>query len=234
MNTAESRIIESRPLVDIVRERLIEDIIGKRFQPGEKLPVVDIATRYGVSETPVKQAFNRLISEGMLAAEPRRGVRVRSFSAQDLRELMEARHMVHLYSVDAVITELRDPDSETARRIERNLQRHREVLEGLHGELSFTHFLTYFRVEREYHRTYLECLSNTIIEKIFDQLYNQAYIYLTLSDVMAQRIERAYRDHAAVYDAYREGDRGRVVDLLNRHKEGAVVTMNRLFLEGSP
>jgi len=90
-------------LVESVREHLIEDIMERRYLPGQKLPVVEVARRYGVSETPVKQAFNRLVSEGMLDAIPRRGVVVRHVSREESRELMEARQMVYVATAGAAI-----------------------------------------------------------------------------------------------------------------------------------
>ena len=102
-DTSAHKTIKTPSLVESVREHLIEDIMERRYLPGQKLPVVEVARRYGVSETPVKQAFNRLVSEGMLDAIPRRGVVVRHVSREESRELMEARQMVYVATAGAAI-----------------------------------------------------------------------------------------------------------------------------------
>jgi DNA-binding GntR family transcriptional regulator len=226
----EKRIITNRPLVDIVHEHLMTDIIGRKFSPGDKLPLAEIANRYGVSETPVKQAFSRLLSEGILSAVPRKGVRVRTISFREMRELMEARHMVHLYSVDAVIEVLKTSGNELEKKIRENLKRHGKIVEDLKTRLDFTRFLKYFEIEREYHFLYLKCLGNETIEKIFNMLYNQAYIYMTLTNIMAERIKNAREEHEAIFSAYRSLDRAKVVRLFAEHKENSVQAMNKIFL----
>lgn len=230
-DTRSSKIINAQPLVDIVRQRLIEDIMERRYLPGQKLPVVEMAARYGVSETPVKQAFNRLVSEGLLDALPRRGVVVRRVTLEDTRELMEARHMVNLASVDAVINCLADGVMDLRERIEANLAEHSELLNEVQDHLTIDVFLRYVRIDREYHLIYLTCLSNRTIERFFDQLHNQSYAFVSLSELMARRIRQAQADHTSIYQAALSQNRSRLVDALMRHKEGAISTVASVFAE---
>lgn len=203
----------------------------RRYLPGQKLPVVEMAARYGVSETPVKQAFNRLVSEGLLVAIPRRGVVVRRVTLEDTRELMEARHMVNLASVEAVIRCLADGARGLRERIEANLSEHSELLREVRDHLTIDVFLRYVRIDREYHLIYLGCLSNRTIERFFDQLHNQAYAFVSLSELMGRRIRQAWSEHKGVYEAALSGSRQRLVDALMRHKESAISTVVSVFEE---
>lgn len=66
---------------DAVRQALRD-----KFAPGDSLSVPALARQLGVSRTPVTQALQRLLAEGFLTMEPRKGVRVANPSAAEIRE----------------------------------------------------------------------------------------------------------------------------------------------------
>lgn len=66
-----------RTKADIVYEALQSAILSGQLEPGERLRQEEIAARWGVSQTPVREAFRRLEAEGLIEHEPNRGVVVR-------------------------------------------------------------------------------------------------------------------------------------------------------------
>lgn len=228
-DTVARKTIKTQSLVESVREHLIEDIMERRYLPGQKLPVVEVARRYGVSETPVKQAFNRLVSEGMLEAIPRRGVVVRHVSRQESRELMEARQMVYVATVAAAIGVPEIDRPRMRDRLQQNLDEHRALLEEVSDRVSIEVYLHYVAVDRAYHSIYIECSGNRIIERFFHQLANQAYGYVSLSERMADRVRQAYQDHLAIFEAWSAKDEEKMIAELKEHKEGAIRTLDAIF-----
>ena len=59
-------------LVDVVTEKIRSNIYSGKYLPGQRLVVREISEELGVSHTPVKDALNRLVSEGYVVALPRR------------------------------------------------------------------------------------------------------------------------------------------------------------------
>ena len=59
--------------------------------PGERLPLEELAARFDVSLTPVRQALRRLESEGLVVSLPRRGSRVASLTVDELEEIQAVR-----------------------------------------------------------------------------------------------------------------------------------------------
>jgi DNA-binding GntR family transcriptional regulator len=74
-----------------VSEELREAILSGEFGPGERLRTATLATRFGSSRTPVREALVQLEGEGLVDIEPRRGAIVRSFASADLIDLYEIR-----------------------------------------------------------------------------------------------------------------------------------------------
>jgi GntR family transcriptional regulator, rspAB operon transcriptional repressor len=76
---------------EIAYERLREDIIHWRLQPGAALGEVELAERLGVSRTPVREALLRLTAEGLVSTDGGRTATVSAVSADNIRDLYELR-----------------------------------------------------------------------------------------------------------------------------------------------
>jgi len=66
-----------RTKADSVYDALQAGIMSGRIAPGEHLRQEDVAAQWGVSQTPVREAFRRLESEGLVEHAANRGVVVR-------------------------------------------------------------------------------------------------------------------------------------------------------------
>ena len=71
--------------------RIRQDILGGVIAPGTKLHIQHLCDRLDVRLTPVREALNRLASEGLLVHTEQRGFRVAALSLDDLADLTEAR-----------------------------------------------------------------------------------------------------------------------------------------------
>jgi DNA-binding GntR family transcriptional regulator len=73
-----------------VYEKLRLDIVAGRLEPGTQLTETSLATRYGISRTPIREALQRLEHEGLVVRESR-GMFVRQSSPQEILDIYEAR-----------------------------------------------------------------------------------------------------------------------------------------------
>lgn len=76
---------------DHVRERLREDILTGRLSPGARITVEELATRYAVSQMPVREAIRVLAGEGILETSPHRGARIVAVDADFIRNTYDMR-----------------------------------------------------------------------------------------------------------------------------------------------
>ena len=76
-------------LVDEAYRALKEAIRENVFPPGYQGSEQEIATRLGMSRTPVHEAIIRLQEEGLVQVLPRRGVLICPISAEDIREIYD-------------------------------------------------------------------------------------------------------------------------------------------------
>ncbi|MFN3259294.1 MAG: GntR family transcriptional regulator [Pikeienuella sp.] len=77
-----------------LHERILAAIDGGEFPPGARLLEADLATRFGVSRTPVREALRRLESQGVVTHEARKGAVVATLDYDQLGELYAVREVM--------------------------------------------------------------------------------------------------------------------------------------------
>ncbi len=73
---------------------LREVILRGELPAGARLGEVELAERFGVSRTPVREALTRLAAEGLVEIQRNRGARVASWSVQELESVFELRGLL--------------------------------------------------------------------------------------------------------------------------------------------
>lgn len=87
---------------------LRDDVLHWKLPPGTVLAEVEQAARLGVSRTPIREAFARLVAEGLLASLPTRGLVVTDLSRDTIAELFHVRRVLESEAVRLAATR-RDP-----------------------------------------------------------------------------------------------------------------------------
>ncbi len=82
--------LSSATLADQVADRIVEAIAGRRLASEARLIETELAAALHVSRVPVREAIRILTSQGIVVANPRRGVRVATFDAAWARRLHDA------------------------------------------------------------------------------------------------------------------------------------------------
>ena len=90
-------------------EKLRERIVQLKIPFGSKLNVSKLQEEYGVSSTPVREALNRLLNEGLIEFENNVGARVIDITEEDVREIQE---IAFAYQMVAARNALRNGDAQ--------------------------------------------------------------------------------------------------------------------------
>lgn len=81
-------------MVQRIEAALMDDIAAGALAPGERLDEVTLTERFCVSRTPVREALGRLTAQGILVQGEKRGVRVASYSREELSQIFETMHEI--------------------------------------------------------------------------------------------------------------------------------------------
>lgn len=81
-----SQLNERRTTVDAIFEHLHEEIVSLRLLPGDKISEAEVASQFGVSRQPVRDAFSRLANQDLLLIRPQRATEVKRFSTREIEK----------------------------------------------------------------------------------------------------------------------------------------------------
>lgn len=116
-------VIKRLSLVDQVYDKLREKIVTLKIPFGSKLNVSKLQEEYGVSSTPVREALNRLLNDGLIEFENNVGARVIDITEEDVRQIQE---ISQGYQMLAARNALRNADhKEMAKEIEGHIEEYR-------------------------------------------------------------------------------------------------------------
>lgn len=79
------------PLRDVVFNTLREAILKGELKPGERLMEIQLASKLGVSRTPIREAIRMLEQEGLAVTMPRKGAEVAKMTLKDMEDVLEIR-----------------------------------------------------------------------------------------------------------------------------------------------
>jgi DNA-binding GntR family transcriptional regulator len=113
------------------------DILKGVRQAGERVLQDAVANTYGVSQTIVREAFSQLVAEGLLTAEPRRGVSVTALTPEDASELAELRSLLEVQALQWSIDALNEQQLSEAALILSNLDAAQEANQVLDLNAAF-------------------------------------------------------------------------------------------------
>jgi len=186
---------------------LEEDIVFGRLHPRERLVEDDLMVRFNVKRHVVRDALAAMDRMGLIERRKNVGALVRSFSAQEVKELYEVRTML---------------ETEAARRIdmERVPSRieHLIAIQKQHdAAVAAGDARTVFRVNLAFHRELFGLCSNQTLQKAIAEFARQTHPIRFASLVSAEYRERAQKEHWQMIAALQKGDIDALVSLCAAH-----------------
>jgi DNA-binding GntR family transcriptional regulator len=198
----ETEFIQKRPLKEDIFDVLHEKIISGTYKPGDWLRQDDIATQLGVSMTPVREAFDLLVSAGLAERVPYRGVRVREMSTKDVVEAYGLRLVL-----EAVIAQ------EAAKRITpEQIAGLERTLDEMKSHETLKDVSTERRTSREFHSAIAEATRNDLLIKLYAVVSNAFPDWLLYEalfrhpELLADSMLSTYREHVAIVEALKNSD----------------------------
>jgi DNA-binding GntR family transcriptional regulator len=192
-------------------EEIKRRIITLDYAPGEHLNEAAISEALGIGRTPVHQALDRLMLEGMIDIIPRKGVIVRPISLDEHLQLTQVRLINEPYCA-----------SLAAERAEKQeIEAMRALLDRAHSRMDARDIAGMMDLDRDFHASISRAARNRVLADLLLSLHERSlrFWFISLSD--AHHHKRVQREHEAVYRAIRDRDPERAADAARRHIESS-------------
>lgn len=195
------------PLAQRAYEKIKEDILNQRLLPRQPLVEAEMASEYGMSKTPVREALATLTREGLVEMNAFRGGRVKDFSADDVREIYELREVLEPYALKYSTTVM---NGEDLRQLRQTLEDARAAIEeGQQRRLAW--------LNRVFHSQLMAKCGNSRVIDTLEGLQDQVQaIALRFWKIQAFYLEEA-EQHEGVLTAIEAGNAQLAAELLAAH-----------------
>jgi DNA-binding GntR family transcriptional regulator len=98
-------------------EHLKEGILTGKLVVGEIYSELELARKFGISRTPVREALLRLSTENLIAFHRRKRISVNYFSREDIENLFELRDAIEESTIYKIVKNLSEEQIQMAKRI---------------------------------------------------------------------------------------------------------------------
>ncbi len=206
MDTAtHAAVNDSRLLREKVYDELRADLISCRLAPGTEIRENDLAQRFAVSKSPVRDALMRLEREGLVITLPRQGYRVAPVSLADVQDMFHLRDALEQACMERIARRASD-----------------EQLAALGDFRSFDAadwpggFVAY---NREFHRALARISGNARMRDHLIDLIDQMEraVVLSVSSLKKGDPQSLVDEHAELIDALQARQGARAQRIVSRH-----------------
>ncbi|MFG1297238.1 MULTISPECIES: GntR family transcriptional regulator [Xanthobacter] len=210
----------SESIVDRVYAELRSRAISFDFKPGERLNEGDLAKGLGVSRTPLREALNRLNTEGFLRFSPGRGFFCRELDAQEIFDLYELRKSLEVAAVRISAERASDGQIDS-------------LLSWLNSALPSTDLDTpkLLELDEEFHERLMALCGNAEMLRVLRNV-NARIHFVRQTDMTSANRSSTQQEHRVVVEHLKRRDGQSAALVLSQHIDRRIDRINAAIKEG--
>jgi DNA-binding GntR family transcriptional regulator len=193
----------SEQLRDLIEERIATGF----YLPGVRLDESELASEFGVSRTPVREALFQLEMSGLVEIRPRRGAIVKNLTPQQLYEMFEV--MAELESMCARLASRRMSEPEVT-----GLRKAHEACEAAkkNGDPD-----QYYHLNKVFHESIYKGSHNSFLTEQAMNLHRRLAPYRRLQLRVRGRMDKSLDEHELIVKAIEQADENAAADVVRSH-----------------
>jgi DNA-binding GntR family transcriptional regulator len=190
-------------LTTLAYNSIKEYILEGRVDENSRLTEEFLSTQLGISKSPIREALNRLETEGLIRIEPRKGAYLRRLSPEEISDLYDLREALETHVVrtakltPAVLTEL-----------QQSLKRQRAYLKA-------NDRAHYIEEDVNFHAALAETTGNAHLCAVLENIQNQIWLSRRNSYDLSSSTAPDY--HGEIVEALEENQREKAEDAMRDH-----------------
>ena len=211
-----------------VYEDLKDMILTFKLKPGEAIGEVDIAQKFGVSRTPVRDAFKRLEADGLIEVKSHIGTYVTLIDVNQISDAIFIREHIE----KAVISELcQNYKISLNMRINYILRAQEKLLENEMDPVDLAQ--KFLEADNEFHRTLFEAAGRESVWEYIESLqyhYNRLRMFVNRAD--RDKLRKVYEQHCQIVSAIERQDEEGAKVIYARHLYEQMLLGADVVIEG--
>ncbi|WP_410586904.1 GntR family transcriptional regulator [Amycolatopsis sp. lyj-23] len=206
-STPGKRVERPAPLRQVVYEALAELIVNRTLEPGQHLVEADLAEYLGVSRQPVREALQRLQSEGWVDLRPAQGAFVHLPSDEEADQLLSVRSVLETHAAKLAAGNAKAED------VRRLWELQQAGVQALHAEDTES----LIAANAALHGFLTELSGNAVLAELIGLVDRRVRWYYT--PVARPRGRDAWDEHDELIHAISDGDAEAAERIMAKHTE---------------
>lgn len=195
-----------------IYETLKKEIVERVLLPKQQLIEAELAKRFAVSRTPVRQALQQLAVEGFVEWIPYRGAFVKKLSPEELKELFQVRMALERLAAQLFCTL---PNEELLDRLRENLQQAKSAVEK-------RDVILYAKLDEQFHDLIMDGSNNNEAKSIAKTLNQKTAIFRLRSFALPEQMETSLKEHQQIFHCLKEKDAKAASEMAEKHVKGVL------------
>jgi DNA-binding GntR family transcriptional regulator len=190
-----------------IYRKLRGDVLSCAIMPGQSLHENDLASRFGVSKSPIRDALMRLEADGLVIVQSRKGYRVAPVSVSDASDMYEFRAKIEQAIAEIVASSATDSELEDLSRF-----RYPDAWADNGGFIAYN---------REFHCAVASLCRNRRLRLAALDLIEQfdRFTYISLAVIGPEHYDRPLADHIAIIEHLQAREPRKAARLVEQHLE---------------
>jgi len=179
-----------------VYNSLKRNITLGELKPGERLLEWELADRFRVSRTPIREAMRQLQSEGLVKVEPLKGATVTKLSVEEVKEIFWIRNVLESYSTELAVKNFGSREKEKLKEFRRLFNKYARS-----GD-----YLDWLETNVQFHLFIAKNSGNSNLHVLLRELRNRVHRYQFIAATSPDIIIRYTKEHEKIIEAALEGN----------------------------
>ncbi|WP_020394407.1 GntR family transcriptional regulator [Thiolinea disciformis] len=217
-----AQLDEEKTLSDKASARLTQAIITGELVQGQKLSEADLATRFGISRGPLREAIRQLEGLGLVTRVPHAGARVVTLNDDTMRNLYQVREALEGFACRMAAQHMTDDEIKKLRTL---LNEHEMQIDASAGQ-------AYYQSEGDldfHFQIALGSRNQMLIDLLAGELYQLLRMCRYRTSNLANRTRLALQQHHQILDAIANRDADLAEMLMRRHISGAWKSISQMM-----
>ena len=206
-----AKVAISSNIQEQVYAALKADIISGALEFGTQLKEMDLASTFGVSRSPIREALRRLCGDGLLELRPNCGIYVREFSMSYVSDLLSMRAMMESHGMEQFLS------NGMTREDCKELERFRNIIRKAIAQSDSMKLEAHMDLDAKLHLFFNTLNHNEIMDEMWGRmaLVNVVVQRLSLKD--KTRARQSQEEHLQVVESLLEGNVKKAIEMNALH-----------------
>ena len=201
---------KSKTISDKVYEVVKENIINLELPPGELISEKEISTMLGVSRTPVRAAFDRLVQEGLIEVFPQKGTRISLIDLKSVKKALYVRSRLEMAAIDLLRLDEKGLDFS-----------HIQILIGQQTEaIQNGEFYDFFKLDERFHEALIVLSGNLLIWEAIQKVDSHLKRMRVLALTNKSKFKSVMEEHRNLLHALEAKEYDEAIKILDAHING--------------